>query len=579
MNNNICPICSTPLQCQWYENQPIWVCSQCQSDNQNSSDNSQSEQIALLQKVEQLEQVNRLKDEFLAIVSHELRTPLTAILCWSKLLQAQPADQNKTRRGLETIERNATLQKSLIEDLLDLAKIVKGTAKINRTSLNLIPVIRSAIDTVTPAAQAKEITIETNLNPFAGQIQGDLVRLQQILLNLLSNAIKFTPEGGKVTIQLTPADREQLPAMLNPGVETRYYAQIDVIDTGTGIDPDFLPFIFDYFRQGDSSDSRQHGGLGLGLAIVQELVELHGGKVMANSAGIGQGSTVSLWLPRVASISHTKHNCHQDRSSTPHAPLELLQGYVAYYLSRGKHLFSPQQGRISFEGQVYQYQGYSFSFEYFWKQLQGRPDFDRISLEGEIYCFRDFLNGNCTVGECARCQLPIPVPEGAAYDVPNCTLCDDDFFWDETLEQKEEEEEVTRVLILGLPPVADYKMLEELFALNGFDVLYISSPAEVNSHLFLRLGIDIVLIGAASSEYEAKTWAQQLRQYPQLETVPIVALTAEADTCLPWVERTLDSQDYLLMPLGGEWLAQNLEKMRNIQPQVTEKETVHWFPR
>jgi PAS domain S-box-containing protein len=238
---------------------------------------------------EAAERANRIKDEFLAILSHELRSPLNPILGWAKLLQTKKLDAAKTTRALETIERNAKLQTQLIDDLLDIAKILRGKLKIEPASVDPAFVIEAAIETVQAAADAKAIRIQTDL-PDIGPIQGDGARIQQIVWNLLTNAIKFTPEQGQITIQLTQVDR---------------WAQLKVTDTGQGIRPEFLPHIFESFRQADASITRQFGGLGLGLAIVRYLAEAHGGTISADSPGEGKGATFTVSLPL---LSHRPSN-------------------------------------------------------------------------------------------------------------------------------------------------------------------------------------------------------------------------------------------------------------------------------
>ncbi|MCL1468712.1 ATP-binding protein [Argonema galeatum] len=235
-------------------------------------------------KRQEAEQANRLKDEFLAALSHELRTPLNSILGWARLLRTRNFDEETTTRALETIERNAKLQAQLIEDILDVSRIIRGKLRLNICTVNLTAIIKGAIDAMSPQAESKAIKLETELDTVINTVSGDPNRLQQIVWNLLSNAIKFTPEGGKVKVQLECAgDR----------------AQIKVIDTGIGIPPDFLPYVFDRFRQADGQTTRSYGGLGLGLAIVHHLVELHGGNVGAESAGEGQGATFTVTLPRL----------------------------------------------------------------------------------------------------------------------------------------------------------------------------------------------------------------------------------------------------------------------------------------
>ncbi|MEH1979223.1 MAG: PAS domain S-box protein [Nostoc sp.] len=228
------------------------------------------------------ETANRMKDEFLATLSHELRTPLNAILGWSQLLRKRKLDENLTGRALETIERNSRSLTQLIEDVLDVSRIIRGTLHLSMEQVKLVTLIEAAIDTVYPAAQAKEISIKCRFDPEVEVVVGDVNRLQQVVWNLLSNAVKFTPKGGRVDVQL-----ERIESCV----------QIQVSDTGGGIAAEFLPHVFERFRQADSSTTRSHGGLGLGLAIVRHLVELHGGTVCAKSPGIGQGATFVVSLP------------------------------------------------------------------------------------------------------------------------------------------------------------------------------------------------------------------------------------------------------------------------------------------
>ncbi|MEH2121522.1 MAG: PAS domain S-box protein [Nostoc sp.] len=302
---------------------------------------------SLQQQTEQLQDANRMKDEFLGILSHELRSPLNAILAWAQLLQRSKLSETQMARAMETIERNAKAQTQLIEDLLDVSRMIRGKLRLNVGSCNLVGMIESAIETVSLAAQSKEIDLRFSLIPsketrnappgilpvvtFAQNsdlglginrenlesleaesqtnqhsedsklgensqflISGDFERLQQIIWNLLSNAIKFTPVGGRVEVQLSVVTGEKQQT-------TDKYAQIQVIDTGIGISADFLPYVFDRFRQADSSNTRTYGGLGLGLAIVRHLVELHGGTIHVDSPGKEQGARFTVKLPLLKS--------------------------------------------------------------------------------------------------------------------------------------------------------------------------------------------------------------------------------------------------------------------------------------
>ena len=233
---------------------------------------------------EEAEEANHLKDEFLATVSHELRTPLTAILGWSNMLLAGKLGDEARDRALEIIHRNAQSQNQLISDLLDVSRIISGKLRLDLRTVELSPIIEAAAEATRPAAEAKAVHVTTSLDPHAGPVNGDADRLQQVVWNLLTNAIKFTPEGGLIEVK---------SCIVGSRIE------VTVRDTGIGIAPEFLPHIFDRFRQADPGTNRIHGGMGLGLSIVRQLVELHGGTVRAESVGAGKGATFTVSLPFV----------------------------------------------------------------------------------------------------------------------------------------------------------------------------------------------------------------------------------------------------------------------------------------
>jgi PAS domain S-box-containing protein len=228
------------------------------------------------------QEANRIKDEFLATLSHELRTPLTAILGWASMLRTNRFDEAATRRAVETIERNARAQRQIVEDVLDVSRIITGRLRIDARPVEVRSLVEAAVDGVRPAAEAKGVFLSTMLGRDVGVISADPDRLQQVMWNLLSNAVKFTPAGGRVEVELRRVEQQ---------------AVVSVRDTGQGIAPEFLPHVFDRFRQADQSTTRRHGGLGLGLAIVRHLVELHGGTVTAASEGEGRGSSFTVRLP------------------------------------------------------------------------------------------------------------------------------------------------------------------------------------------------------------------------------------------------------------------------------------------
>ena len=228
------------------------------------------------------ERASYMKDEFLATLSHELRTPLNAVLGWATALRAGHFPTEELEQGLETIERNARVQAQIIEDLLDMSRIISGKVRLDVQRVDLPAVVAAAIDTVRASASAKGVRLQTIIDPLNAPVTGDPNRLQQVFWNLLSNAIKFTPKGGRIQVLLERVDS---------------HVEVSIIDTGEGISPEFLPYVFDRFKQADASTTRRHGGLGLGLAIVKQLVELHGGSVRVKSSGTGKGASFIVSLP------------------------------------------------------------------------------------------------------------------------------------------------------------------------------------------------------------------------------------------------------------------------------------------
>jgi signal transduction histidine kinase/CHASE1-domain containing sensor protein/ActR/RegA family two-component response regulator len=259
---------------------------------------------------EAAEESNRLKDEFLATVSHELRTPLTAILGWSRMLEGGDLDDSIVQQAVETIGRNARAQAQIVDDILDVSRIITGNLYLELQPMEVIPVIENAINVIRPTADAKGIRIETYFNAKPAMISGDANRLQQVVWNLLSNAVKFTESGGRVCVKVLPVGSA---------------VEISVSDTGQGISPEFLPYVFERFTQADSTTTRQHGGLGLGLAIARHLVEIHGGSIKAESLGQGRGATFRIRLPVVDAAAGAADFGADDQFKMAKSP-QLLSG-------------------------------------------------------------------------------------------------------------------------------------------------------------------------------------------------------------------------------------------------------------
>jgi signal transduction histidine kinase len=259
------------------------------------------------------EAANRLKDEFLATVSHELRTPVNVILGWSGMLARGTANAKQIAHAIEVIHRNAHAQAHVIDELLDISRIITGKLRMEMAPVEIVPLLQEAVEAVRPAIDAKGLSIDSTWSTTVPAVWGDRDRLRQVLWNLLANAVKFTPEGGRLRVSVN---------------RSTGHVDISVADTGIGIAPDVLPFVFDRFRQADSSTTRTHGGLGLGLAIVRQLVEMHGGSVAAASAGLDQGAafTVTLPLGRRAALESVPAAAPHAGSIDPRGPLPRLDG-------------------------------------------------------------------------------------------------------------------------------------------------------------------------------------------------------------------------------------------------------------
>jgi PAS domain S-box-containing protein len=308
LDRSVVPVEVTAASIPWQGGRAIQVILRDISERKRAEDEKAkllaSERVAR----SNAEHANRMKDEFLATLSHELRTPLNAILGWSQLLRSGDSEKEELNQGLDTIERNARAQTQLIEDLLDMSRIISGKLRLDIQRVVPTSFIKAAIETVRPAADAKGIRLEPILDSTAGPVSGDPNRLQQIVWNLLSNAVKFTPRGGRVQVLLQRVNS---------------HIEVTVADTGQGVSPDFLPFVFERFRQQDATTTRRHGGLGLGLSIVKQLVDLHGGSVEVASPGIGQGSTFRVKLPLTVVQTQT------DDGTRLHPALDLPNAHPA----------------------------------------------------------------------------------------------------------------------------------------------------------------------------------------------------------------------------------------------------------
>jgi diguanylate cyclase (GGDEF)-like protein/PAS domain S-box-containing protein len=330
--------------------------------------------------------------------------------------------------------------------------------------------------------------------------------------------------------------------------------------------------IFSTIPNGQSSPAQLVSEAEKSLVKNQKIQRLNHAKFNRNSVN----------LKRLFCVSNHPNNAQEleriNRENNRNT--ELLMGYVAYYVSRGKRVLSSLSGRLYFSGLVYEYWGYHRDFEDFWTQLKQRRDFRELYVEGDTDCFGNFIDGICTVGSCARCNLPIPVSEGNAHNVPNCALCNHQFTSEQvvtfsTKQNWEHQSVKTHIVAIGTPP-SDLRSLKKLFTINGFEVTFFSKIELIDAQ-FLPKVVDLVVIYTEVSELQGKAWAEKLHCYQQLKKVPIVGLSTQAKFSLPWVEKTLGIEDYILEPLGGERLANHLRQMFELQPQISEPD-IYWFP-
>lgn len=592
-----CPYCSYPLLCHVRRGKLYWFCNHCfcdvpygveqqnlgnfvassaqiQSENlvldleideQSQSSISRMHSLQLKEQITQLrheqEKLKRLRDDFLSTTSHELRSPLANIRLAIQMLElalrkegiisAEPTNREFSPAGighhLTVIKDACEKEIGLVTDLLTLQELEAGTQTLLPTKVALQHWL---IDLVTPfenQANRQQQQLKTNISANLPPLMTDLALLKHLLTKLLDNACKFTPAGGDITVS----------ASAQAGL-----VKIQVCNS-VEIAASELEHVFDKFYRILGEDPWKYSGTGLGLALANQIAVYLGGTLQVES-GAGQ-TWFSVELP-----------CPESPATTL---MDKLMSYVAYYLSRGKQVVSSMDGRLPFEGLVYEYWGYHRDFLEVWRQLQQRHDFQNLYLAGDIYSFGQFLHSGCAVGECARCQLPIAIGSDVTYN-SHCPC--DQLLASEQDSSAASIDLATRpapgqaFLAIGpLPP--DSEQLDSLLKLNGLEVTFAPEPDGIPLQL-LAQSFSLVIIHAELSEAEVNRWVTRLRCYPQLEEVPMVALGAPNSFSLPWSERMQRLEDYLLPPLGGDRLARYLCH-RSHSAQSTDQPDLHWFPR
>jgi nitrogen-specific signal transduction histidine kinase len=496
----------------------------------------------------ELAKLNQLKDDFLSTTSHELQTPLSnmrlsiqmleMLLRQTGVLTAEPTTAEsrpgKISHYLTVLKAECEREIGLINDLLSLQALEAGTQPLLPMSLPLQDWLLQVVETFEVKAGNQQQQLRIDLSANLPPLRTDFMLLERLLSELLTNACKFTPPEGQITITASTMAGQIQIRVTNSGVE---------IPTGE------LTQIFHKFYRVPSDDPWRHKGVGLGLALGKRLAHYLGGDLWAESR-LGQTCFI-VELP-----------CPESQGVTP---TDVLMSYVAYYVSRGKSIVSPMHGVLPFEGKVYQHWGYHRDFLDFWRRLQQRPDFRELFLDGDDHAFRQFLSGDCTVTECARCRLPIPTAEGCTYSTPSCLFCD---------VPVDVGARMMQIVAIGVQHLPD-KLLEASLAANGFDLTFIADLANLPLQA-LPSSIDLVVIDASVAQTTVQAWTKDLCCYPQFQGVQIVALSAYNRFSLPWTEQRLGIADYLLSPLGGTYLARRLQQIS--PPMADGSLQLHWFP-
>jgi signal transduction histidine kinase len=584
-----CPYCSYPLLCHVRQGKPYWFCNRCRQEtsygidpssvsadlesakthlnrfeplaqsDEKHGDREIQEQITLLQKKQ--EKLLLLKEDFLNTMSHELRTPLSnmrlsiqmleLMLRYSGLLVVDQKNSGLQPAGIvhfmDILEEECEKEIRLINDLLTLQQLEAETQPLLPIAVSLQSWIPQIIETFERQASNHQLRFQIGIPADLPTLAIDFEMLDRLFKELLNNACKFTPVGE--TIAVTASTRIG-------------WIQLRISNSGIEIPADELDHVFDKFYRIPNDDPWKHAGTGLGLSLAKQLVTYLSGSIWAESSS-GQTCFV-VELP-----------CQESQEPTQ---LDLLLGYVAYYVSRGRTIVSPTHGAFPFNGTVYQYWGYHNDFLHFWRSLHQRWDFHQLYLEGDIFNFGHFLQQGCTIQECARCRLPIQLAEQGVYNA-GCP-CDQRFFLGKSSSEQcpkiaAAAEKITRVVVIGNLP-ADAATLKDWFSHNQFEITFLAQPEPMPAQI-LAQAIDLLLIDAALSETQASQWAEQLRRHPELREVPIVALSPQSAASLPWLDRSLEAEDYIVVPLGGDRLADHLRQV--CRDRGIESSELHWFPR
>ncbi|HBB32146.1 MAG TPA: hypothetical protein DDZ80_29750 [Cyanobacteria bacterium UBA8803] len=563
---HLCPFCSYPLLCHVHSGRPYWFCIHCHQEmpygicQEHPTREKGQELPTGDRRVSAIAPQESTQDQDLETA---LVQPVEAI--------AQPSN---SLRNLNDILNNAALkvQQYLQTDRVVICQLADN-GHISVIAESLVPGWKTMLDT-----RLDHLLSYGEMEKFR---QGKIQTVEDIYqVGVEQYPVKqleaFFGVKAKLAIAIRPVGFELNPFLSQNYTDLNIQLEGNLQSTPTPETSQVWGLLIAHqcseFRQWKQSEIAVFSLMAKQLAIAIQQYQL-----------AQQLQSVNQQLQCLTSVHHPKplENCHSLKKEGDTATsIDLLRSYVAYFISRGKTLKSPLSGSLPFAGLVYDYWGYHKDFQEFWEQLQQRSDFGQIYIIGDIYSFDEFLKGSFTINECALCRLPKVLSCTATSNSSHCSLCNQDRMLEKSNNESkadnfEEAPKIARILAMGTPS-PNCNKLKEWFLLNRFEVTFVSEPAQVACRV-LPHSVDMVLIYANISERLAQGWAQQLRRHPQLQEVPIVALSAKAGYGLPWIERNLRIEDYLLIPLSGEHLAHRLRQLSELHSS-TETGHLYWFP-
>ncbi|MEB3274418.1 MAG: HAMP domain-containing sensor histidine kinase [Prochlorothrix sp.] len=597
MKTLICPTCSCSLLRQLHAEQPTWFCPQCHQEFPYGNIVSTSLTPKSLEtytystppvttttsvesryltpqechqfsyhKIQELEKLNYLKDYFLNAISHELKAPISHInlglQMLSESLKAPEIDPVLLQNYVDVIQAEFQQESRLVNSLMTLQQVKSGLYSTEQVTIPLSAWLPTILQDFETLATYKDLSILFSI-PKDLTIQADRDLLTAIVREMLSHAVQVTPNRGTIALAAkTSLGRVELQ-VIHSLPEQSLKSGASNGEVQNSLDSAHSPFAFQSFYQVPTSEPWLHQDVHIGLILAQNLASSLGGIIW-----VGQTEAQTFWMLELPDVQA------QQRGPSPE---DLLMGYVAYYVSRGRPVVSSQGEELLFQGEVYGYWGYSNHFYSYWRQLQQRSDFNELGLRGDLYSFREFLNGRCGIGACARCQLPVPLLDNGT-PTPSTCPCDDTLIQAHYHTLAQAEPSVTQVLVLDHPP-EHLEACHNLFLRNRINIHFIPDLEHLTAE-DLPDRIDLVLLPALAPQ-DSQKLMQQLQSLPSLSQAAFIGLSPHAQACTPWAQPQSHPQeqieDLLLTPYGGDYLAQYLQKLCKSRSHFQPNQ-LHWFP-